>query len=60
MDYQNCEELYEALETVKKACDGQCEICPMGNDEGTVCKITSNSPGNWSLKKPDPFIRVIE
>lgn len=60
MDYQNCEELYEALETVKKACDGQCEICPMGNDEGTVCKITSNSPGNWSLKKPDPFIRVME
>lgn len=23
MDYQNCEKLYEALETVKKACDGQ-------------------------------------
>ena len=60
MDFQNCEKLYKALETLIKACDGHCELCPMGNDEGTECKITSNSPGNWNLKKPDPFIRVME
>lgn len=50
--------LLKALETIKSVCNGECENCPLGNDEGD-CLLNETEPGNWKLNDESTIWRAL-